>query len=291
MQSTKRNISSFSLSCKGCQCSTPYEGCASTHSCAGFSCLPASVESSSISFCCAAGIKSLRSYSASVQPKEVPNELSMRLKTGTTCIILPCVLIALDMFYSDTMVLYRLINYLLALFKQNEDSSFSNNSASAYSQYNGFTMGCFSAMVGILLYVYLLSLYGIMSSHVVSCLKTNYDTGILMADAVDEKLSTPIPIGSMKKKDHKENFNDSPLDSVTRYDLSINESSSESAWQSCLQWATYLVLQLHVRTEEVGDELDLTFNSLYISGLLSTFSLTMAQMKVTKIKISFLFLY
>ena len=197
-------MSSFSLSCKGCHCSTTYEGCASSSSYAGFSCLRGSAKFSSISFCCAAGTNSSRTYSASVQPKEGPSELSMKLITGTDCIILPCVLIALDMFYSDTMVLYRLINYLLALSNQNEDSSFSTNltviSTSAYSQYSGFTMVSFAAMVGLLLYVYLLSLYGILSSHCVSSLKTSYDTGILMADAVDEKLSTPIPIGSRKKR-------------------------------------------------------------------------------------------
>jgi hypothetical protein len=204
LKSTKRKISSFGLSCKGCDCSTTYKGCASTSSYAGLSCLRGSAESSSISFCCAAGTNSSRSTSSSVQPTEGSNELSMKLKTGTDCIILPCVLIALDMFYSDTMVLYRIINYLLALSKQSEDSSFGNNltviSTSAYSQFSGFTMVSFAAMVGLLLYVYLLSLYGILSSHCVSSLKTSYDTGILMAEAVNEKHSIPIPIGSRKKR-------------------------------------------------------------------------------------------
>jgi len=204
--------------------------------------------------------------------EEGPSKL-LKMKAATTCIVFPCLLIALDMFYSDTVVMYRILNYLITVFVENNYSIVSNaTTQSLASPYHdsSFMMICLSALVGLLVYIYLLSLVGILSSHVFSCLRTNYTTGLLMADAAQEKLSTPIL-----------------LDSVTRYDLSINESGSESAWQSCLQWSIYLVLQLLVGTKEVGEELSLTFNSLYISGLLSTLSLTMAQIKANKLLTEF----
>ena len=69
---------------------------------------------------------------------------------------------------------------------------------------------------------------------------------------------------------------------MTRYNTALDESSTESSFQGCLQWATYLTIQLVLATRTgYKEDSGFTFNTLLISGLLSTLSLTMGQLKVS----------
>ena len=73
------------------------------------------------------------------------------------------------------------------------------------------------------------------------------------------------------------------LESVTRFNLSIDESTCESSVQNSFQWATYLTIQLSVfnrydwRREE---DATFQFNAMWLSGLMSTVALTLGQVKV-----------
>jgi hypothetical protein len=70
--------------------------------------------------------------------------------------------------------------------------------------------------------------------------------------------------------------------SVTRYNTILDESASESSFQGCLQWATYQTIQLVIATlTGVKEDSSFKFNTLLFSGLLSTLSLTMGQLKVS----------
>ena len=74
-------------------------------------------------------------------------------------------------------------------------------------------------------------------------------------------------------------------DSVTRFNLSLDESTSESAMQNAMQWSVYFLLQ-HVigrsllSSNVMKENESFKFNAMWVSGLTSTVSLTLGQMKV-----------
>ena len=70
-------------------------------------------------------------------------------------------------------------------------------------------------------------------------------------------------------------------DHLTREDVSIDESLSESSFQQVFQWLFYLILvSSTVRTQGTEAATDLTFWSLLPSSVLSTISLSLGQNKV-----------
>ena len=75
--------------------------------------------------------------------------------------------------------------------------------------------------------------------------------------------------------------------SLIRYDLTLDEST-ESSLQATLQLATYLTIQLWVASTGVPEDDNFKFQAILLSGLSSTLSLTMAQVKVRRIITSYL---
>ena len=68
----------------------------------------------------------------------------------------------------------------------------------------------------------------------------------------------------------------------------MDESSSESSMQSCLQWSAYLTIQLVVATFGVENQSNFKFSALLFSSLVSTLSQTMGQIKVTTMSMTIL---
>ena len=67
---------------------------------------------------------------------------------------------------------------------------------------------------------------------------------------------------------------------MTRFDLSLDESGSESAWQNAVQWGIYFAMQFLIATANVKEDPNFTFHALWVSGVMSTVSLTLGQIKV-----------
>lgn len=63
--------------------------------------------------------------------------------------------------------------------------------------------------------------------------------------------------------------------------MSLDESSGESSFQSALQWAAYLTIQLTIPLWDLEENEEFKFNALYLSGLMGLLSLTAGQLKVT----------
>lgn len=77
------------------------------------------------------------------------------------------------------------------------------------------------------------------------------------------------------------------VDSCTRFNLSLNESSGEASLQAATQWAIYFYLQLIPRVWEydeyvrtIMESTDFQFNALMVSSISSLISITMGQWKV-----------
>merc|ERR1719483_499079 len=126
-------------------------------------------------------------------------------------------------------------------------------------------------MLGILFAIYFFSFLGMLFPSSRSSLCTSYKTGLFMADVSMEKSSNMIP-----------------LDSVTRFNLSLDESTSESAMQNAMQWSTYFLIQYAIGQSLLSSNVmkeneSFKFNAMWVSGLTSTVSLTLGQMKANKL--------
>jgi len=77
-------------------------------------------------------------------------------------------------------------------------------------------------------------------------------------------------------------------DSVTRFNLSLDESTSESAMQNAMQWSVYFLIQYSIGRSLLSSNVmkeneSFKFNAMWVSGLTSTVSLTLGQMKANKL--------
>lgn len=201
-------------------------------------------------------------------PTHQPN-LFAKIKTFFFSIFVPCGLIMLDMGYSDTNVMYALFSYGGTLYDTRTATAevFTDVGINTY-----YMRDMLTGMLLLLILLYCFSALSLLFTPFFSSLLTSYRTALAMGNTEDEKAGTATPMGT-----------------VTRYNTALDESSTEASFQGCLQWATYLTIQLVLATRTGSKEdSSFKFSALVFSGLLSTLSLTMGQLKGSKITAEYL---
>ena len=115
----------------------------------------------------------------------------INLKIFFTACFIPISAVVFDLVYSDTMVIWKLIKYTLEVFN-------SKNNSSNVNRRNGTTNESIEAagaslimMMYIILFIYMVSIAGLLDSPIVSSLKTSYKTSLMLqTEGVD--MSTPV---------------------------------------------------------------------------------------------------
>jgi len=152
--------------------------------------------------------------SASLQSNQQPGNFS-KCKAGFSFIVFPCFVIAADMFYSDSMVMYELWTYQASLLANNNSSIPADNTTdptyiNIYSNYSAIndtdvfgsraqdsSSWVLLSMLMTLVIIYFYSFCEMLFPSSWSSLCTSYKTCLFMADVSMEKSSNMIPLGKI----------------------------------------------------------------------------------------------
>ena len=168
-----------------------------------------------------------------------------------TTVIIPCIIIFLDMGYSDLLAIISLYSF----------------------QYQFLGI----ALTWCLIVIYAISIVFMLLSPIISSLKTSYRTAVDLSDTSLEKTGAELSLGIYFL------FPIAPFilltGSLSRYDFSLEECT-ESSLQAILQLTTYLALFLYECPVDYSPYFDYSYNIILRSYLLSACSLTIGQVKV-----------
>ena len=113
----------------------------------------------------------------------------INLKIFFTACCIPISAVVFDLVYSDTMVIWRLIEYTVVIFSSNSSNVNPLNGTSDES-IEAAGASLIMMMINLLL-IYMTSIVGLLFSPIVSSLKTSYNTSVsLQTEGADK--STPV---------------------------------------------------------------------------------------------------
>ena len=136
----------------------------------------------------------------------------LKFKTLISFVVFPGLIIAMDMFYSDTMAMYRLKNYIdTFLQERNTTIPETENTSSSLNNYNNEGLGSILRSSHIILFVwwfllafiYFVSFVNILTSNGIRRYQISFSSRFLMVDVYEEISATPIPLGKTNNFDHK----------------------------------------------------------------------------------------